>query len=95
MLTKTNRLTGLVAAAAIGLTAVSVTPASADRRSDAAAAAAFAAIVGTIATIAIAEQRRSEWQDYHRPPVYSPPYYGPRRYYGSRHYFGCQRYGRC
>jgi hypothetical protein len=87
MLARTFRAIALAAATAIALTAVSVTPASAGRRNnDAAAIAAFAAIIGTIATIAIAEQRRSQWEDYQRSRVYTPPYYGPARNYHRPYY---------
>jgi len=93
MLTKTFRAIALAAATALAVSAVSVTPASADRRGNAAGAAAFAAIVGTIATIAIAEQQRRDWESRR---AYQPPYYGPAPYRGhpNRGYW-CHRYGKC
>ena len=82
MFTKSKRAIAAAVAGAIGLTAVSVTPASAARRHyNAAGAAAFAAVVGTIATVVIAEQRRRDWENYNRQRAYygyppAPPYYG-------------------
>ena len=87
MLTKMKRALAVATAAAIALTAVSVTPASADRRDNnnaAAAIAMFAIVAGTIATIAAAEQRRSDWETRQR--AYNHGYYGypqPRH----RHYY--------
>lgn len=86
MLTRTNRAIAFAAATAIALTAVSVTPASAGRRSDAAALAVFGAILGTVATIAIAEQRRQEWEHYQRNRAYQPGYYGAPRYFYRPYY---------
>ena len=80
MLTKTFRAIAIAAATAMAISAVAVTPASAGRRDGAAAAAAFAAIVGTIATIAIAEQQRSDWE---RQQAYPGPYYAPAPYVGG------------
>ena len=81
MKTKLSRALAVAVAAAIAVSAVSVTPASASRRNNRAAMAMFGTIVGTIATIAIAEQRRRDWEEYNRqrayygyPPV-PPPYY--------------------
>jgi hypothetical protein len=84
MLTNMKRTLAVATAAAIALTAVSVTPASAGRRGNnaAAAIAMFAIVAGTIATIAAADQRRSDWDarqrayNYGYPP---PPHY--RHYY--------------
>jgi hypothetical protein len=56
------------------------------RRGDAAALGAFAAIVGTVAAVAIAEKRRREWRRYGYP--YGHPY--RYRYYG--HPYGYDRY---
>jgi hypothetical protein len=56
------------------------------RHGNAAALGAFAAIAGTIATIAIAEQRRREWRRHHQ-------YYGPYGYpYGAPAPYGYYRY---
>ncbi len=88
MLTRNFRAIALAAATATALTAMSVTPASADRRynNNAAAIAAFAAIVGTIATIAIAEERRSRWEEHQRQRAYRPPHYGPSPYQHRPYY---------
>jgi uncharacterized membrane protein YidH (DUF202 family) len=87
MLTRNFRAIALAAATTIALTAIGVTPASADRRNNnAAAIAAFAAIVGTIATIAIAEERRSRWEDHQRQRAYRPQHYGPSPYQNRPYY---------
>ena len=89
MFTTKFRAIALAAATAIAISAVSVTPASASRRGNAAALGAFAAVVGTIATIAIAEQRRSDWESQQRG------YYGGYGYPGPGPYWRCHRWGRC
>ncbi len=66
------------------------------RGNNAAAAAMFGAVAGTIATIAIAEQRRKRARNYYRYGYYGPsygyyapqPYYAPQRYYAPRAYYG-------
>ena len=74
MLSKTKRALAATIAGAIALTAVSVTPASA-RRYNAAGAAAFAAVLGTVASVIIAEQRRRDWEARQRA-YYGYGYYG-------------------
>ena len=68
------------------------------RGNNAAAAAMFGAVAGTIATIAINEQRRKRERDYwryrhsaygHGAYGYAPGYYAPQAYYGGYH----PRYG--
>lgn len=80
MITKTFRAIALAAATAVAISAVSVSPASAGRRGDAAAIAAFATIVGTIATVAIADQQRRDWESQQ---AYPGPYYAPAPYVGG------------
>jgi hypothetical protein len=80
MLTRTFRAIALAAATALAISAVGVTPASADRRGSAAGAAAFAAIVGTIATVIIADQQRRDWESRQ---AYPGPYYAPAPYAGG------------
>src|SRR4029078_9153778 len=74
--------------AAIASTTVSVTPANANSRGDAAMLAAVAGVFGTIATIAAANAARGRYYDalsYAPPPVYAVRgYYG----HGSRPGFG-------
>ena len=77
MRTWMNRAIATAAAATIALTTFSLQPAAAHPRggNDAAAFAAFAAIFGTIAAIAAAEQYRD--QPYYTPSYrYGPPYGG-------------------
>jgi hypothetical protein len=86
MIKKLSRTLAAMLAGAIALTAVSITPASAGRRNNAAAIAAFSAIVGTIATIAIEQQHRDDWERYNRERAYygyqpAPPPYYHRHYY--------------
>ena len=89
MLTNKFRAVALATATAIAITAVSVTPASANRRNNnaAAAIAMFAVVAGTIAAVAAADHRRSDWE-------------GRQRYYGGHGpgpgpYYRCHRWGRC
>lgn len=60
------------------------------RGGDAAAIAAFAGIVGSIAAIAAAERRRKYYDGYYVAPGYYPPAYG-YGYYGPRHPYGYHR----
>ena len=75
MLTNKFRAIALATATAIAISAVSVTPASANRRGNnaAAAVAMFGIVAGTIAGIAAADARRSEWEARQR---YYGGYYG-------------------
>ena len=79
-------------AAAIASTTVSVTPANASPRGDAAMLAAVAGVFGAIATVAAANAARDHYYDgpvYAAPPVYAvPSYYGP----GYRPGFGGWRH---
>jgi hypothetical protein len=92
MLTRTFRAIALAAATAIAISAVSVTPASANRRGNnaAAAIAMFGIVAGTIAGIAAADARRSDWEARQR-------YYGGDGYPqpAPYSYYQCRRWGRC
>jgi hypothetical protein len=82
MRTMTSRAIATAAAAAISLTTFSLEPAAAGSRygNDAAAAAAFAAVFGTIAAIIAAEQYRDQpayGPSYVAPYAYGPGYRGP------------------
>jgi hypothetical protein len=73
-----SRAIAIAAAAAIALTTIGLQPAAAGQYEpdDAAAVAAFAAILGTIATMVAAERHRH--RTYHAPPYdYGRVYRGP------------------
>jgi hypothetical protein len=48
----------------------------------------FAIVAGTIAAVAAADQRRSDWEARQR-------YYGGYEYPGPGPYWQCRRWGRC
>jgi hypothetical protein len=88
MLSWTRRAITTAAVAGIALSAMSLEPAAAASRyrhdGSAAAVAAFAGIVGTIAAIAASNRHRD---DYYDPYAYGSGYgvpYGRRPFYGER-----------
>jgi hypothetical protein len=88
MLSFRNGAISAAVAAAIASTTMSVTPANASPRGDAAMLAAVAGVFGTIATIAAANAARDRYYDgpvyyggqaYAAPPAYVVPGYGYHR----------------
>jgi hypothetical protein len=81
MRTFKSRVIATAAASAIALTTFGLQPAAAGSRygRDAAALAAFALVVGTIAAVVAAGQYRDE-AAYGPPDAYGPGYRGPRPY---------------
>lgn len=93
------RALAVAVAAAVALTTVSLTPAQAGRRGDAAMAGAVIGLFGTIAAIAAANAARDRYYDGYGyapaygygpvyaapPPVYVPPHGGHRHGWRGGH----------
>jgi hypothetical protein len=95
MLRNGMRATAVAIAAAVALATVSLTPAHAGRRGDAAAVAAVVGLFGTVAAIAAANAARDRAYDYYDGPVYAAPpqAYAPR-YRGQGWHRGHHLHGR-
>jgi hypothetical protein len=105
MSTNKTRGVAMALAAAVALSAVTFTPAEARvRRNDAAALAAFAGIVGTIAVLASRSRNRDHYyygqpayyygQPAYAAPVYPAPGYGGPVHVAPRPGYGWHRYHR-